>query len=279
MIIERDRIIESAIEKEGGTMVKKNVLSRKRGSIVVVVVNSFALMVATQAMSAGDCDAADYGQESQVNEVVVVAQTVGVRGECIAMAKARAWVLGQDEQVLKQDVAQCDIGDRGRQALRIETEDENDRSAYACVRYIDGQESAAENEALLHAAEQGDVGRVSEALEAGAYIDCQNRYGNTALMLAALRGRCGVVEKLLAAKARFDVCNEHRVNALMLAVIGSHGRGVRMAEKIGYYDIIKQLTLAGARTDLKDRNGNQMRHYASSQILGLVRQQEYGESY
>lgn len=235
-------------------MIKKNVPSRKRGGIVLVM-NSLALMGAAQVMSAARYDVSDFEQGLETEEVV----------------------------------GQCAVVDGNKQNLRIITEDKNAQGAYACVRFIDDEECVAvseillqaeqekavcvaRNEVLLQAAEQGDVDRVGEALDAGAHIDCQNEYGNTALMLAALRGRRGVVERLLAAHACVDVRNEYQVNALMLAVIGSHGRGGRMAEKIGYFDIIKQLTLAGARTDLKDKNGNQIRHYANSQVLELVRQ-------
>jgi hypothetical protein len=72
----------------------------------------------------------------------------------------------------------------------------------AISKYSLPQPEADKN--LRHAALHGDIDQVILALENGAYVDCEDQYGNTPLLFAAARGRVPVIRHLLRVGANID---------------------------------------------------------------------------
>lgn len=57
---------------------------------------------------------------------------------------------------------------------------------------------------LRQAALHGDMDQLMAALANGAYVDCEDQYGNTPLLFAAARGRIPVIRHLLRVGANID---------------------------------------------------------------------------
>ena len=122
--------------------------------------------------------------------------------------------------------------------------------------------AAAVNEELWNAARDGDVARVTRALEKGADVNAKTRYGATALTFAADKGRIEVVKLLIERGADVNaqdsfyqmraldmaMMNNHSDVALLLLDRGSKGVSHDWRESAGLY----QLTERESRCELSD---------------------------
>lgn len=96
------------------------------------------------------------------------------------------------------------------------------------------------NKELIDAAENGDLRRVQNLLEAGADPNnARDVYDNTPLMFAAMRGHLHVVKKLIEVDADPNATGEQGDTPLMWAVRGE--------KKQFILPIVKALILAGAK--------------------------------
>ena len=83
--------------------------------------------------------------------------------------------------------------------------------------------TAAVNEELWNAARDGDVARVTRALEKGADVNAKTRYGATALTFAADKGRTDVVKLLIERGADINAQDSfYQMRALDMAMMNSH---------------------------------------------------------
>jgi uncharacterized protein len=97
---------------------------------------------------------------------------------------------------------------------------------------------------LLWAADNGHVAAIAALLAAGARVDgVDSSVGNTPLMLAAWDGRTPAIDALLAAGADVHRANQYGYTAL------------RFASLYGRLDAARVLLDAGARTDVRDKEG------------------------
>lgn len=97
---------------------------------------------------------------------------------------------------------------------------------------------------LIIAAERGNLSEAKEAIEKGADINAEGRYG-TALMRATLNGHLDIVKLLIEKGANIDEKNKHLdgETALMRACA------------LGHIDVVKLLIEKGADINAKDNNG------------------------
>jgi outer membrane protein assembly factor BamB len=83
--------------------------------------------------------------------------------------------------------------------------------------------AAAVNEELWNAARDGDVARVTRALEKGADVNAKTRYGATALTFAADKGRIEVVKLLIERGADVNAQDSfYQMRALDMAMMNNH---------------------------------------------------------
>jgi outer membrane protein assembly factor BamB len=84
-------------------------------------------------------------------------------------------------------------------------------------------DKSALNEELLDAARQGDVARVTRALERGADVNAGNRYKATALFFAADKGHLAVVDLLLDKGADANIVDTfYKMRAIDMAMSNDH---------------------------------------------------------
>lgn len=114
----------------------------------------------------------------------------------------------------------------------------------------DGQGVRAE--ALFDAVLKKDVGRVREALRAGANPNARDDRGVPPLVYAGHSGAAEIVEALVDAGANVSANPEHDTTPLIAAVTG------------GSADAVKKLLAAGARIDQPDRTRQTPLEAASS---------------
>lgn len=93
------------------------------------------------------------------------------------------------------------------------------------------------NDALLSAAESGDMKETARQLAYGADVNAGNRDGATALHLAALSGHLDVAELLIAHGANIDATEKKGGTPLYFAAI------------MGHIDVARMLAAYGAKTD------------------------------
>ncbi len=103
--------------------------------------------------------------------------------------------------------------------------------------------AAAEQPALLEAAESGEHAAALAALEAGGDVNARGPDGTTPLIWAAYNGDADLVQRLLKAGADANAKNEFGTFALGEAAIG------------GYTDVIAALLQGGADADLTNPEG------------------------
>jgi hypothetical protein len=104
--------------------------------------------------------------------------------------------------------------------------------------------SAADNDDLQNAADDGDAAQVASLLEKGANVDFQDdKYKETALMHASVSGHPDVVKVLLQHNAKLDIVNYEGHTALYWATWGDHP------------DVMKMLLSAGANPNIPDNRG------------------------
>ena len=100
------------------------------------------------------------------------------------------------------------------------------------------------DEALVAAADDGDVDKVSELLSQGARVDTKDEYGDTPLLAAASFGHTEVCELLLdRGKANIEETGSDGNTALHVAANEGSARTVSL------------LLSKGAKVDTKNRNG------------------------
>lgn len=100
------------------------------------------------------------------------------------------------------------------------------------------------DEALIRAIKMEHIGDLKILLEQGAYINYQDREGNTPLIYAAWEGNPAILDILINNGAIIDLANNKKQTPLMIATMGKK----RCA--------IKSLLYYGANPNLQDCNGN-----------------------
>lgn len=93
------------------------------------------------------------------------------------------------------------------------------------------------DEALLLAAQTGDLDLLTDALTAGAEVNATDAEGTTALMMAVQRGDENVVAKLIARGANLQVQRPDGQTAMKLAETGNHFRILRMLWRSGSHGV------------------------------------------
>jgi len=85
------------------------------------------------------------------------------------------------------------------------------------------------DDALLQAAEAGDLAAVQTALQKGADVDARDAgFGRTALMTASMRSRIPVMQALLTAGAQINLQATLGETALILAASGRGGESIKL---------------------------------------------------
>ena len=100
------------------------------------------------------------------------------------------------------------------------------------------------SEQLIEAAKSGDVGRVAQALAAGADVDSRDATGATALMIAAHGGHLGAVRALIAAGADVNATDSLGWSALVKALYNSEA-------DCGFPDVVETLIERGADPEIR----------------------------
>jgi hypothetical protein len=99
------------------------------------------------------------------------------------------------------------------------------------------------DKALRQGALHGDMDQVMAALASGAYVDCEDQYGNTPLLFAAARGRIPVIRHLLRVGANLDGCGR------------DGGTALHSAARWGKAKAIEELLRRGADALATDKAG------------------------
>ncbi|MCK5644078.1 MAG: ankyrin repeat domain-containing protein, partial [Gammaproteobacteria bacterium] len=74
-----------------------------------------------------------------------------------------------------------------------------------------------------------DIGKIQEAIQAGADVNVRNKYGVTPLMMASQNGHVEVVKLLLAAKANVNAVDKtDGVTPLLIASVKGHTEIVKL---------------------------------------------------
>uniref|UniRef100_A0A0G4H701 Uncharacterized protein n=1 Tax=Chromera velia CCMP2878 TaxID=1169474 RepID=A0A0G4H701_9ALVE len=100
-------------------------------------------------------------------------------------------------------------------------------------------------ESLIMASKEGDLQKVKKMIHCGkAYVDMQDKHGNTALMWASLHGHKDTARLLVDGKANVDMQNSDGKTALMWASLNGH------------MDIVRLLLDAKSNMSIEDQQGN-----------------------
>lgn len=106
-------------------------------------------------------------------------------------------------------------------------------------------------ENLLQAASDGNISKIKELIDSGAYVDSKDETGITALMTAAFKGERKTVLFLLESKAQTDLKDGMGYTALMFAA------------NSGHIECAKLLIKGGSEVNETDYNGNTPIHFAA----------------
>lgn len=153
--------------------------------------------------------------------------------------------------------------------------------AFACVFFAASLTAMAQgstSDALLAAAEKGDINTVQSMLESGAEVNGYDLLRNTPLHQAAFYGHERICLLLIKKGAQVDALNEAGFSPLYLAVkakqsaavktLATNGANVNakygnsrttalhMAASTGKIDVVETLLIAGADPNVKDMDGN-----------------------
>ncbi len=120
---------------------------------------------------------------------------------------------------------------------------------------IDAATSSSGFNALLNAAEKGNLDLVRLLVERGANIEASLFTGMTPLMLAAWKGQSEVVAYLLEKGARKDAKTPKEATALILAVIGGHSEAARLLVNAGA-DLSVRTTSGRTALDYAEKKGH-----------------------
>ena len=113
------------------------------------------------------------------------------------------------------------------------------------------QATAAVNEELWNAAREGDVARVTRALEKGADVNAKTRYGATALTFAADKGRIEVVKLLIERGADVNAQDSfYQMRALDMAMMNSHSDVALLLLERGSKGVMNVLMMGIQRKDM-----------------------------
>lgn len=104
---------------------------------------------------------------------------------------------------------------------------------------VNAQNIFGEDTALMNVAMKGHLPVVKFLIKAGANPNLQDRLGQTALIKASVMGKSAIVNELLAAKADFDIRDQGGYTALLHAAMK------------GYADIVKSLHTYGADLNVR----------------------------
>ncbi len=118
------------------------------------------------------------------------------------------------------------------------------------------------NQALIKAAQQGDVAAVETLLAKGADVNGKDGNGSTALIHASAEGMVPIVELLVRNGADVNAADNIGDTALMAAASEGHA------------DVLKLLLSAGANVNARDRNGFSAVGFAQPErpdIVGLLK--------
>ena len=108
------------------------------------------------------------------------------------------------------------------------------------------------NARFFHAALDGDVGLLSELLDAGADVNAQHTDGWTAMMTAALCNRPEVVAALLRRGADANLQNDAGWTALLIAERKGHARVAALLRRSGTESPLGDLPHADLSIDSED---------------------------
>jgi len=123
------------------------------------------------------------------------------------------------------------------------------------------------DEALLFAADRGDIGKIQSLILSGADVNAAAQNGLSALHLAAVKGHKPVIEFLLAKGADMNANDKDGMTPLHLAVL----RGPFQ----GHKDLAQLLIDKGADVNAENQAGLTPLHYAKvaghQEIVELLR--------
>jgi uncharacterized protein len=127
-------------------------------------------------------------------------------------------------------------------------------------------EQGRTTDALTEAARWGETETLLQLLESGLAVDARDRNGGTALMKAASAGNRPIMQLLLDRGADVNaIHSEEGMTPLMWSLAALHSAS-------DYCDLTEMLLKAGARVEIKDREGKTALDFARSRKIPRLEQ-------